>query len=169
MKIKEEKAQGKIFKKRDALFAVPINVQNTNESVLFSWNLQRRVDPGDNGVKQVSIDLLGQSISAGNRSLFGHRLYNRFSHQNNPTIAQPSHQLSCAHTQQVAERRQVWIVQLQYIYALSLLFYLEALLNSACILFRKTPTVADDFSSPELLISTFPKCKIAARTLNTSD
>lgn len=42
---------------------LPINVQHADEGVLFSGNLQRPVYPGDDAVKEVGVDLLGQSVS----------------------------------------------------------------------------------------------------------
>lgn len=39
--------------------ALPINVQNTYESVLLPWNLQRCVYPVNNTVKHMGVDLLG--------------------------------------------------------------------------------------------------------------
>lgn len=45
--------------KKSAACALPINVQNTYESVLLSRNLQSVVYPVDNAVKQMGVDLLG--------------------------------------------------------------------------------------------------------------
>lgn len=95
------------------IFSLPVNVQNAYEGVLLSRNLQRRVNPVDDAVEQMSIDLLSQGVPGIYCPLLGHRLHDRFSHQNDPPMAQPAHQPLCAHSQQVTEGGQVWIVRLK--------------------------------------------------------
>lgn len=54
---------------------LPINVQNSDEGVLFSGSLQRPVDPGYDAVEQVGVHLLGQSVSGIDRPLLRLRLH----------------------------------------------------------------------------------------------
>lgn len=92
---------------------LPVNVQNTNESVLLSRNLQSRVYPVNNEVKQVGVELLGEGISGVYRPLFGLGLHHRLSYQDDPPVAQPAFQPLGAHPQQLAEGHQVWVTELQ--------------------------------------------------------
>lgn len=109
MKTKE----GPESKTKHVLFGLPVNVQNTYESMLLSRNLQRCVDAVDNAVEQMGVDLLRQGISGIYRSLLGHGFHHRFCHQNDPPVAQPTHQVVCPHTQQLTEDCQVRIAGLQ--------------------------------------------------------
>lgn len=92
---------------------LPINVQDTYEGVLLSRDSQCRVYPGDDAVKQVGVDLLGEGISGIHRLHLGHRLHHRLRHQDDPAMTQPTHQLVCSHTQQLTEDRQMRISRLK--------------------------------------------------------
>lgn len=92
---------------------LPINVQHSNESVLFSRNLQRSVYPGYDAVKQVGVDLLGEGISGVYRPLLGLRLHQRLSRQNDPAMAQPACQRLRLHGQQLTEDSQVRVTELE--------------------------------------------------------
>lgn len=98
---------------RAATSALPVNVQNTYESVLLSRNLQRRVYPVNNEVKQVGVQLLGKGISGVYCPLFGLGLHHRLSYQDDPPVAQPACQPLVAHPQQLAEGHQVWVTELK--------------------------------------------------------
>lgn len=89
----------KQLKIKSAASALPVNVQNAYERVLLCWNLQGSVYPVNDTVKEVGVDLLGEGISGIYCPLFGHRLHHRLSHQNDPPMAQPTHQPVRAHTQ----------------------------------------------------------------------
>jgi len=149
--------------------ALPINVQNTNESMLLSWSLQCIIYPLDNAIKQMGIDLLGEGISGIYSPLYGLRLHHRLGRQNDPPIAQPTRQPFCTHAQQLTEERQVWITGLEDMQIKLCIAPGTSQTKKAFRLSEVRLTGTDDFPSPEFLIWTFPKCKMAAKTLNTSD
>lgn len=81
--------------------------------MLLSWDLQRCVYPVNNTVEQVGVDLLGEGISGVYCLVFGYWLHHCLSHQNNPPMAQPTHQPPCTHTQQLTEDCQMGITGLK--------------------------------------------------------
>lgn len=147
---------------------LPVNVQNTYESVLLSWDLERCVYPANDAVKQMGVDLLGQGISGAYCSVSGYWLYQRLCQQNNPAMAQPTRQPLCTHIHQLPEDCQMGITELKDIQINSLMLNL-GLHKPKNRLRELRLTGTDDLSSPVFFISTFPKCRMDAKTLKTSD
>lgn len=113
VKTMSKKSQRQVAGEKAASSELPVNVQNTDESVLLSRDLQRRVYPVNNEVKQVGVELLGEGISGVYCPLFGLGLHHRLSYQDDPPVAQPVRQPLGAHPQQLAEVHEVWVTELE--------------------------------------------------------
>lgn len=98
--------------KQTARFSSPVNIKDANESVWLPGNFERRVDPADDAVKHVGVDLLGQSVAGVHRPPLWLWLDQRLGHQDDPAVAQPVGQALGANPQELAEDLQVRVVAL---------------------------------------------------------
>lgn len=91
---------------------LPIDIQYSDERVLFARHSQGLVDPVDDAVKEVGIKMFGQRIAGIDGTLPWLRFDYRLRSQNNTPMTQPATHVFCPDSQQLTENSQVKIRRL---------------------------------------------------------
>lgn len=92
--------------------ALPVDVQDPNEGVLFARELQRLVNPLHNEIKEVGVDLFGQGVTGVEGLGFGHGLDDGLGGSHDPSVAQPPFHFGTFYLQQSTKYVKVLIIQL---------------------------------------------------------